>query len=570
MKTSRFALLVLLSPLLSLRADPVDSRITAATVYGDRAMVTRTATLDLSVGEHALVFERLPASLIDQSIQASGRGVAGATILDVNAQTAYVDFTPNARVKEMEDQLRALQRQQRALDDRAQILGEQRDFVKRMVISSTTPPAPAAESARTEAAAPRPSLEEWQKIFSYSGDTLGKIAGEIQQVDEQREEIKAKESALEQQLNELRSAGSKSFKTVTVRVSMASAGKLELSLRYGVPGASWSPAYDARLRAADRAVDLSYFGIVRNATGEDWNGISLTLSTARPGLGGAAPELRPWVVDVARIAPMDMPDEMRREKAMKTMAVQQFNVAAPAAKALRSAGKDAEIQDAGYFAATVESGATSATFAIPGVTTLPGNNIVQKVAISTARLAASLQYQSTPKAMETAFLTAYAVNTTGYPFLAGAMNSFLDDTFVAAAHLKTIMPGEKFELALGADEGIAVKRKLVNRFSEDTGLTSKGRRVTYEYLLTVANNKKTAERVVFKEPIPVSRNEKIEVALITPAPRDLGTKDKPGEVALEEDGKLVWRLDLKPGEKREIPVKFSVEHPADLNVSGLE
>ena len=45
-------------------------------------------------------------------------------------------------------------------------------------------------------------------------------------------------------------------------------------------------------------VELSYFGIVRNGTGEDWNDVSLTLSTARPNIGGAAPELRPWIADV--------------------------------------------------------------------------------------------------------------------------------------------------------------------------------------------------------------------------------------------------------------------------------
>jgi uncharacterized protein (TIGR02231 family) len=218
----------------------------------------------------------------------------------------------------------------------------------------------------------------------------------------------------------------------------------------------------------------------------------------------------------------------------------------------------------------VEAGATSATFKIPVAVTLPSNNTVQKVSIASAKLAATLQYQATPKLLESAFLSAYAVNNTDFPFLAGVMNTFLDDTFVAASSLKTVMPGEKFELQLGSDDGIAIKRKLVNRFSENTGLTSKGRRVTYEVLITVTNNKKTAERVVFKEPLPVSRNEKIEVNLLTPAEGDIGTKEQPKEVTREEDGKLVWRIELKPGEKREVPVKFNIEHPGDLNVSGVE
>ncbi len=569
MKILRLLPLFLIASSLFLRAAPVESRLTAATVYADRAVVTRLATVELAVGEHAIAFERLPAGLLDQSLQASGRGTAGATILDVNAQTVYVDFTPNARVQELEEQLRGLQKQQRTLDDRAQILNDQREFVKRMLAASTgTIIYPLGADATRGGTAARPTLDEWQKLYTYSEETFGKIAAELLSLDNQREDLKAKQTAVEQQLNELRGASGKSFKTVTVRVAVTAPGRLDLTLKYAVPGASWAPSYDARLHMADRAVELAYFGLVRNATGEDWTDIALTLSTARPNLGGGAPELRPWIVDVARPVTLNVSAPLlpRREMAKVAGAVQAFNQAA-AAPAPNEAEED---KDAGFLAAAVEAGATSATFKVPVAVTLPSNNTVQKVSIASAKLTANLQYQATPKVMETAFLSAYANNTTDYPFLAGAMNTFLDGTFVAASRLKTVMPGEKFELQLGADEGIAIKRKLVNRFSEDTGLMSKGRRVTYEYLVTLTNNKKTAERVVFKEPLPVSRNEKIEVALLTPAEGDVGTKEKPKDVTREEDGKLVWRLDFKPGEKREIPLKFSVGFPGDLNVSGLE
>ena len=573
MKTLRMPGLLLLASTCFLRAEPVDSHLSAATVYLDRAVITRTATVELASGEHSLVFERLPAGLLDQSLQASGRGTAGVTILDVNAQTAYVDFTPNERVKELEEKLKDLQKQQRALDDRGQILNEQHEFVKRMLQASTgTVIYPlGGDAAHGGGTAARPTLDEWQKLYAYSEETFGKIAAEVQSLDNQREDLKAKQAALEQQLNELRGARGKSFKTVTVRVAVSDPGRLDITIKYAVPGASWAPSYDARLHVADRAVELSYFGLVRNGTGEDWSGIALTLSTARPSLGGGAPELTPWIVDVARLAESEdvvrlSAFEARADRAKSTGRVQSFNMAA-GAPAPASVAVD---KDAGFLAATVQAGATSATFKIPVAVTLPSNNTTQKVSIASAKLAANLQYQATPKVLEAAFLSAYAVNNTDYPFLAGAMNTFLDETFVAASSLKTVMPGEKFELALGADEGIAIKRKLANRFSEDTGLTSKGRRVTYEYLVTITNNKKTAERMVFKEPVPVSRNEKIEVNLLTPAERDVGTPDKPKEVTRESDGKLVWRFDLKPGEKREVPLKFSIGYPGDLNVTGVE
>ena len=556
-----FALLGLfLGALLPAFAAGTDSRISAVTVYADRAVVTRTATLDIAAtGQQELVFNNLPASLVEQSLQVSGRGTAQVTILDVAARTAYLNFTPNDRVKALEDELRGLEKQTRGLDDAGKLLDQQEQSLVRIEGALTAPPAKET---------PRASLDELAKLLAFLTGQRAQVSNDRAALDAQREALQAKIEAVQQQLNELRGAGGRSVKTVTVRIAAASTGQLDLALSYALPGAAWAPAYDARLRTDERAVELTYFGVVRNNTGEDWKTVALTLSTARPSMGGGAPELDPWIVDVMQARPMAA---MRRDKMMMAdeaaAPMQEFAgnfVAKAAAPAPRP------IVEAATISAAVESTATSATFKIPVAVTLASDNSTQKVGITTFKLAANLQYQATPKVREAAFLSAYTTNTSDYPLLAGAMNTFLDGTFVATSQLKTVMSGEKFELALGADEGVAIKRKLVNRFTEDTGLTSSGRRTTYEVLVTVTNNKKTAERVVFKEGVPLSRDEKITVKIITPAERDTGTKAAPKEVTMEEDGKLVWRLDLKPGEKREIPLKYSIEHPANLAVTGIE
>jgi uncharacterized protein (TIGR02231 family) len=413
----------------------------------------------------------------------------------------------------------------------------------------------------------RSSLEEWQKLLGYADETFSKIASEQQDLDNKREDLQAKQAVFERQLNELRGARGRQSKTVRVRVALTTPGRLDLSIQYAIPNAGWTPSYDARLRSADRVIDLSYFGVVRNGTGEDWKDVRLTLSTARPGLGGAAPELQPWIADIARALPP--PPAAAPRGRGGAPASQAFNNAAPVA-AGRGNVAFGDPGEAGVLAAAVDSGVTSATFKIPVAVTVPGNNVSQKVGINTSRLVASLQFQSTPKSLEAAFLSAYAINNSEYPMLIGPMNTFLDDTFVAAATLKTVMPGEKFEVALGADDAITVKRRIVNRFAEDTGSGNKNRRVTYEILVTITNKKTTEERVVFKEPTPISRDEKIFVKLMTPSEKEIGTIASPKEVTKEEDGKLVWRVNLKPGEKREFPLKVSIEYPADVTVSGLE
>lgn len=538
---------------------PANSRIAAVTVYADRAVVTRNATLDLAAtGMVEVMFEKLPAALLDQSLQVSGRGVAQVTILDVAARAAYVDFTPNERVKALEDELRALARQRRAVDDRATVLKAQESTLGRLESAAT--------SAPTKDSAPRLSIEESAKLLVFLEEQRGKLLTENQSLATQLEDLAAKTDAAQRQLNELRGAGGRSYKTVTVRLDAATAGSLDLALIYAVPGASWTPSYDARASSNEKSIALAYHGIVRQNTGEDWKDIALTLSTARPGLGGAAPETRPWVVDV--YAPRPIPMAVDQDRVVELSAFEVSNgtsvgrqrsvPARPTFKAAAEAPLPADVQIA---TATIDTAATSASFKVSAPASVPSDNSPQKVPVATATLAANPEYLTTPKLQPAAFLTAKAVNSSDFPLLAGALNVFLDGTFVATSTLRTVMPGEKFDLALGADEGISVKHKRINRFTEDTGLTNSGKRITYEYLLTIQNNKKTAARVVVADQIPVSRNEKVVVKQLVPDAKEA----KPAS-----DGALKWTLDLKPAEKREITLKFAVDYPNDVQVTGVD
>ena len=386
-------------------------------------------------------------------------------------------------------------------------------------------------------------------------------------LDDQREELQNKLNTTQNQLNELRGAGGRGYKTVTVRVSAPQAGNLTVALSYTVPGASWVPSYDARVLSTERAVALGYFGVVRQSTGEDWKDVALTLSTARPGFGGAAPGLSAWNLDVWVPRPVAVAYdalEVRREaKSMAQMAgavnMQTLTNNAPAPEDIGYLDK--KEKDAEMAAATIEAGATSASFKIATTASVPSDNSPQKVPITSARLNANPEYLTVPKRLATAFLTAKVFNTSEFPLLSGTMNVFLDGTFVATSGLRTVMPGEKFDLALGADEAIAVKYKRVNKFTESTGLTNSGKRITYEYLLTVQNNKRTTEHVIVADQVPLSRNEKITVKLLSP---------DADEVKPTDEGTLKWSLDLKPGEKRELTVKFAVEYANEVNVVGLE
>ena len=539
---------------------PVTSRITAVAVYPDRAVLTRLGRVELPAGDSELVLDGLPAALVDESLQVSGRGTAAATILDVNLRRTFLETSPDPRLRALEEELANLQREDEALVARLKQLDEQRSLLQRIEAALTATPTKDSPTAR-------PSLDEWQRLLAFQAENLTRLAGDQQSLQLQRTALAAKIAAVEAQLNEIRgrSPQRRSQKAATLRVSASRAGTLELSVSYTTPGASWSAAYDARLRAETRAIDVTYYGVIRNGTGEDWNGVALTLSTARPGLGGGAPTLSPWVVEPVRPMPTAYLAQGVASSEFKTA-----RRAAGPTEALTLAGSAAAESDATVAEATVQTGLSSATFRIEAPLSLPSDRSAQKVVITTLNCPAELRYETAPKLIEAAYLSASSTNRSDFPWLAGPVNAFLGDTFIATSALRAVMPGETLALSLGVDDSIAVKRRIVKRFTEDTGLTNSGRRITHEYVVTLTNNKKTAERIVLREPTPVSRDEKIVVKVITPAERDISSATAPKEISREADGILAWRIDLKPGEKREVPIKLTIEHPADVTVTGLD
>jgi hypothetical protein len=65
--------------------------------------------------------------------------------------------------------------------------------------------------------------------------------------------------------------------TATVEIEVSAPGTLEIEVSYLLDDARWKPLYDIRL--VDGELEVTYLGQINQSTGEDWQGITLTLST---------------------------------------------------------------------------------------------------------------------------------------------------------------------------------------------------------------------------------------------------------------------------------------------------
>ena len=536
----------LASPSLLAAPQVADSRISAVTVYTDRAIVTRTATLQLPAGQHEIALEQLPLRIDDNSLQASLSASAAATLLDVSSAPQVSPPSEDNRLQLLDTQLRDIERQEREISDRGSVLENQKQFLADIQASSTKP-------GKNQAL---PSIDELKSLLQMSEGNLGHILDEQRKLDQQSEELQQRKQELESQRSHLAGDGTH-YKRAILRVALEKPAQVQLQLSYTLYDASWRPAYDARLRDGEDKIEMIYQGIVRQSSGEDWTDVDLTLSTARPNLGSNVPALSPWFVDTfdprtvmaARPAPAPAAPMM----ALEAKKAQRF-----AADEMAVAGSLEEMPVA---VAEVSGATTSASFHIPTHATLNSDGSSQKVAIAQFKLPATFRYLATPSLREAAYLQADTRNASDYPLLPGTLNTYLGNTFVASGQLRAVMPGETFELALGGDEAMSIKRKLVNRYTDYTGLTGGRKRITYEFRIDAQNNHKTEQRLQFKDQLPISRNEQIKVALLEPEDQFF---------AREDDGKLLWDWQLKPGEKRSTTFRFSVEYPKELEVSGLD
>lgn len=541
MKPGFVFLLCFLSPLASPAAQTV--RVTSApvavTVYGDRAAVTRTGEVSLSSGQYLLTFPDLPAAMLDQSVRVFGEA-AGAKILDVKVQTSFLDTIPEEKLALLQQKMDNLQATMSEINDRLAVLGSERTYI--LAIKAQPD-----EGSGKDARSTRTSVDEWQKGLAFIDASLTKILGDERKATKEKSETQAKIDALQRQMNQISPGSRRSRKSVDVIVQVSKEGSVRLSLQYVVFGAGWQPGYELRFDTETHELALAYRATIRQNTGEEWNNIDLTLSTARPDVSGEKPELFPWYLSMR-----EMPHPFQKAAGLQPASRQAVVVEGQE----ESAMKAVEPQTA-----QVETRELSALFHVVNKASIPSDNTPQQVPIASETLHSEYFYAAAPKLSPFVYLSAAVKNTTEMQFLEGGANVFSGADFVATTRMTNVAPGDSFRVSLGADPAVKIERKLLNRFTEYTGTFTKNVRVTYEFSYSLENTRKTPETVSVEDNIPVSQNEKIHVEQLDPAEKDLPHDDH---------GMIVWHVHLNPGEKKSWRLKFAVEYPQGLTISGIE
>lgn len=539
---------LLLLPSLTVAAElprlTADARITAVTVYPDRALTTRSASLKLKPGSYLIVFDALPTLVQDDSVRVEGKGSAAVTIAGIEVKRDYLEGSGEEQVQKLDAAIRDQQQKLANLEAKKSGLAAQKAFLESIRVAW-------GERISKELAIGKPTAAELQEASTLVGNGVSKLGEQSVAIEAEKSVIKDKIDALTRQREETIGSESKESKRVEVMVDVAREGNLTLTVGTVVSQAGWVPTYDVRLAGGARTAALTFRALVRQQTGEDWKNVEVTLSTARPASGSAPPELLPWHIAIVRPQPredvtmyreaMSPPPRMK----MAMMAEESAMVA------------DAEVQ-AAVETALLADEQSSVAFRIPRPLDIPADGSQHGSVVAVVELPVSMEFLAIPKLSPAVFLKAQIVNQGDFPLLPGKVNTFTGNTYTGSTQLQKVAAGESFDLFFGSDDQITVKREEL-KIHKEAGLFS-GNRASYRYRIEVQNFRKEAVTVSLRDQLPLAADAEIKVALDAPS-------IKPNESG--SDGELTWNLPLAAGEKKELTFGITVDYPKEREISGL-
>ncbi len=438
--------------------------ISAVTVYPDRARVTRSGKARLEAGLQVLEVPELPVQLDPDSVRASAHGTAQARLLGVEVQRAFFTETPADKVRELESQVEAMQDEMLLLDARAEVVKQQRSIIDGL--SSRT------KTYALALAASELSWDAEQALFDGLRQRAEKLDREQVEISASKRGLERGMQQLKNQLDQMRGGRPRQRYTARVELEILQAGDLSVELSYVVTSTGWKPLYDFRLveDGSSPALEASYLAQVTQSTGEAWDHIHLSLSTARPALASTLPELKPWY-----LRPIPVMPAPRGEGAV--MAPAAAPLRQKAALDLSAAPQEAPSEEvvAQVATAAVESSGASVTYRVPGSTDIPSDGAPHKVFVAELNLPPRLDYVAAPRLVQAAYRRAKISNDSPYLLLPGPANLFAGDEFIGVTRIELTPPQGEIELYLGVDDRIAIERELLRRDVDKTLIGGKRR-----------------------------------------------------------------------------------------------
>jgi uncharacterized protein (TIGR02231 family) len=545
--------------------------ITKVTVYRGQALVTRTVKVNLPQGTSEFIITDLPTRIVPESLYAQTSG--NLKILSVRYRERAVKEDTRQEVKDLDEQIETLKNQIRHAERNhkhgGNLWAEYKGLWKLAI-----------DGSKVDLNRGVLQADQIQSLADYLEAKWNALHKEALKVEDRIAELKKELELLNRKRSELDTGRSRTEREAVLFVRKDDKKKASIELNYLVNNANWQQQYNLRANPKKSTVLIEYNAVVNQTSGEDWDSVALSLSTAEPTMVAAPPVLEPMLVGLSRSDRAQQIERQSRfsepagirqlQKARKTNIRMGFG----ANDELNRLAMDnqaflinADVRQVRQFqeqlAEIVRTEGISVTYDLYGKLTLPSRSDQQLVTIASFGVKAEFTLVAMPLLTDYVYLQGKLFNESGPILLPGPASMFRNGEFVGKSQLPQVTIGEKFTAGFGIDSQVQVAHELEKKKTRVQG----GNRIdTYHYRIALNNYKNTAVKLQLLDRLPYSDSTSIKIELEKTKP-DL-SNDSEYLRTLRKKGILRWDLNLKPNTVDEdaTVVKYTYTMEYDRNM----
>lgn len=512
------------------------------TLYPWGASVTRIVDVNAPAGTHEIVIPGLGDSVDPASLRVGGTDLVIGAISVQQDRASPADPARSPEYLAALEQVRRLElalteRENRIAAIRARVAAAE-DVVAFMLALAESDGFDSSDLAGTLTTVRAQILSARQDAIAAETEAAAAEQG----LDEEKEALERARTLLES----LRQAGPGNRALVIAVESGGTPAQLEIT---GFSqGASWNPIYDLRLERDAGTMTLDRGFLITQWTGEDWQDVNLTLSTARPAEQTQPGTLHPWfprLRDPADEAILQQAAPAARERSMKMAgAIVADGMFEPVV---------AEAAEARMMGATV-------VYDYPAPVTIRTGADALRLKLDSRGLEPEIRAEAVPQLDGSAYLVAETVNSLNEVILPGEATIYADGVLVGRHQLDLVPAGEEIRLGFGPIDGLVAEYEVPQRAEGDRGLISRSNTSSETVVLRVRNltGEEWPLRIVGQ--VPVSTQDDLRISWSADPRPNAENPDG-------QRGLMYWDSTVAPNATREITVTTEMSWPDGKTVS---
>jgi hypothetical protein len=512
------------------------SRIDRVTAYPNSALVTREVEVPAGDGLIELTVTPMPDQIVPFTMYSEGGD--GLRVLTTRFSTKQVlEDTSEAR-RNLEAELEKAQVAAAKIMSEITTIQKNTDLLNKM------------ESIAEKG---KHTGDEVIAMTKYVMEQRADRAKELVAANEAKRLNDIQLNFIQRKMGELGRGGGKMERDAIIVVDREAGKGGTIRLNYLVSAVSWRPEYKVRAGKITEDVQLDYLANLKQHSGEDWNQVKLTLSTAQPMLNASPPELcmlqpvlamrgapggppMPATGPAPFANPMPIMDIESKAKALRSQAdanfrggkVQEQKEAAQWINEASAYEQNLELMKSrdqvlaalkkggkGFVGGPAGMDGPSVTYHLANKLTVPSRNDEQVLEVVKLKLAPKYYYKTVPVLNANVYRLADLTNKSEHVLLPGEATMFQGTDFVGRMPMPLVASGEEFTAGFGVETQLQVQRQMIDQNRTTQG----GNQVLkYEYRILVSSFKNTAVQLQVWDRLPMGENERIGVTLLKAAP----------------------------------------------------